>query len=351
MNFRKDKARLLTAAIGTPLRFARAALRAVDERTGRYLPAAVVIICVLLSFFPADVRAESISDIPAAFLDIGYGARPMGMGGAFVALADDANAVLWNPAGLVRLSESQLTGMYARQMGLVPYGFVGFAQPVSPRSSLGAGVISSGDDALHEMTVLLSAAHRLRPELSLGLSAKARMATYGNNPDGDWDPDGAGSRQVTGRALGFGFDLGLLYDLTDRTSLGVMWRDILAPVNWEAGNKAGTARGGGEGVPMALVMGTTHRWSEDVTMSLSLDRSLHQDGSDRLAAGYENRLWNLLFLRAGYGQEITADPDRLYTLGLGLEHDLGASWNLAFDFAYLFHDLADTPRVSLTLEF
>jgi hypothetical protein len=86
-------------------------------------------------------------------------------------------------------------------------------------------------------------------------------------------------------------------------------------------------------------------------MSLSLNRSLHSDGTDRLSAGYENRLWNLLVLRAGYGQEITADPERLYTLGLGLEHDLGSTWHLAFDFAYLFQDLANTPRVSLTAGF
>jgi hypothetical protein len=313
--------------------------------------ALLAALSILVLFIPAAVRAEPVSDLPAAFVDIGFGARPMGMGGAFVALADDANAVLWNPAGLVRLESSQLTGMYARQMGLIPYGFVGFAQPVSDRSSLGAGAVSSGDAALRETTALLSVAHRVRAGLSLGLSAKARMATYGNNPDGAWDPDGTGNRQVTGRALGFGIDLGLLYDLTDQTSFGLMWRDLLAPVSWDAVNEAGTARGGGEGVPMALVMGTAHRWSEDVTMTLSLDRSLHSDAADRLAAGYENRLWNLIALRAGYGQEIAADPDRLYSLGLGLEHDLSAAWHLAFDFAYLFHDLAGTPRVSLTMEF
>ena len=326
-------------------------LRAAVGWTGRCLPAFLAALFAMGLLGPAAVRAETVSDIPAAFVDIGYGARPMGMGGAFVALADDANAVLWNPAGLARLQNSQLTGMYARQMGLVPYGFMGFAQPVSPRSSLGAGVISSGDAALRETTALLSVAHRLRPGLCLGLSAKARMATYGNNPDGAWDPDGTGNRQVTGRGLGLGIDLGLLYDLTDRTSLGLIWRDILAPVSWQADNETGTARGGGEGVPMTLVMGTAHRWSEDVTMSLSLDRSLHQDAADRLAAGYENRLWDLIILRAGYGQEITADPDRLYSLGLGLEHDLSATWNLAFDFAYLFHDLANTPRISLTMGF
>ena len=315
------------------------------------LPAFLAALCALTLLFPIGAAAQAVSDIPAAFADIGYGARPMGMGGSFVALADDANAVLWNPAGLVCLRSSQLTGMYARQMGLIPTGFMGFAQPVSDRNSLGAGIISAGDAALREMTALLAVAHRLRPNLSLGLSVKARMATYGNNPEGSWDPDGGGSRQVTGRATGFGLDLGFLYHLTGRTSLGLMWRDILAPVDWDAGNEVGTALGGAEGVPMALVLGTAHRWSDEVTLSLSLDRSLHSDGYDRLAAGYESRLWDLLILRAGYGQEITADPDRLYALGLGLEHDLGTSWNLAFDFAYLFHELANTPRVSLTAEF
>jgi long-subunit fatty acid transport protein len=326
-------------------------IRSLPAAGRRFRWRAAAGLAVLLLCIPTAARSEPVSDIPAAFVDIGYGARPMGMGGAFVALADDANGVLWNPAGLVRLESSQLTGMYARQMGLIPYGFIGFAQPVSPRSALGGGAISSGDAALREMTALLAVAHRLRPGLSLGLSAKVRMATYGHNPDGAWDPDGSGNRQVTGRAAGFGLDLGVLYDLTGRTSLGLMWRDIFAPVSWEADNESGTAMGGGESVPMALVLGTAHRWSDQVTMSLSLDRSLHNDGNDRLAAGYENRLWNLLILRAGYGQEITADPDRLYTLGLGLEHDLSATWNLAFDFAYLFHDLADTPRVSLTVGF
>ena len=39
-----------------------------------------------------------------------YGARPMGMGGAFTAVADDANAPYWNPAGLALNPEVSITG-------------------------------------------------------------------------------------------------------------------------------------------------------------------------------------------------------------------------------------------------
>ena len=39
-----------------------------------------------------------------------FGARPMGMGGAFTAVADDANAAYWNPAGLALNPEVSVTG-------------------------------------------------------------------------------------------------------------------------------------------------------------------------------------------------------------------------------------------------
>jgi len=40
---------------------------------------------------------------------VGSGARAMGMGGAFIAIADDATAASWNPAGLVQLEKPELS--------------------------------------------------------------------------------------------------------------------------------------------------------------------------------------------------------------------------------------------------
>src|ERR1041384_8654190 len=50
----------------------------------------------------------------AAFLDTGWGARPVGMGGAFTAIADDSNSPLYNPAGLVQVQWNEISAMYAQ---------------------------------------------------------------------------------------------------------------------------------------------------------------------------------------------------------------------------------------------
>ena len=52
--------------------------------------------------------------INAAFKDSGWGARPVGMGGAFTAVSDDANGVLYNPAGIYRAKYRELNLMHAR---------------------------------------------------------------------------------------------------------------------------------------------------------------------------------------------------------------------------------------------
>ncbi len=49
--------------------------------------------------------------VQANFLETELGARAMGMGGAFVAVADDVTALHWNPAGLAELPGVQVFGM------------------------------------------------------------------------------------------------------------------------------------------------------------------------------------------------------------------------------------------------
>jgi hypothetical protein len=59
-------------------------------------------VAVAIGFLPYGATAAE----PAAFIEF---ARPLGMGGAFTAVADDQNAFFYNPAGMVMRTGSQFT--------------------------------------------------------------------------------------------------------------------------------------------------------------------------------------------------------------------------------------------------
>ncbi len=60
------------------------------------------LICIAVSI-PLSLGA-SVLEIPSSFNLVGSGARAIGMGGAFIAVADDATAASWNPGGLIHLT-------------------------------------------------------------------------------------------------------------------------------------------------------------------------------------------------------------------------------------------------------
>ncbi len=64
---------------------------------------AVLAVCLLM---PLTVVAGTDTNEAQVFI---RGIRPLGMGGAFVAVADDQNAVFYNPAGLTQRRGAQLT--------------------------------------------------------------------------------------------------------------------------------------------------------------------------------------------------------------------------------------------------
>ena len=66
------------------------------------------------------------------------GTRPLGMGGAFIAVADDANTITWNPAGLPALRRTEFTTTYADLYNLgITQSYIGFVRPFSDRIALG----------------------------------------------------------------------------------------------------------------------------------------------------------------------------------------------------------------------
>ena len=68
----------------------------------------IIILCLLL-FTDAFAQVENASSLNP----VGSGARAVGMGGAFIGVADDATAASWNPAGLIQLERPEVSAVYS----------------------------------------------------------------------------------------------------------------------------------------------------------------------------------------------------------------------------------------------
>lgn len=141
----------------------------------------IVAICLIIA-----CCLLSAARCNAAFQDIGWGARPYGMGGAFVALSDDGNASFWNPAGLDRLEQKELCFMYAKPyLGLegVDWGLLSFAyaHPVKQKK-LGVFGLNATSfniaDLYREYSFSLSYAWLVSPAVHGGLSVKYLYHQY-----------------------------------------------------------------------------------------------------------------------------------------------------------------------------
>lgn len=122
-----------------------------------------------------------------AFLKIGIGGRAIGLGGAYTAVAEDATAAYWNPAGLAFLRRSELSFTHNRWIQDVKSEFVGMAFPKG-KSSIGLSFISTNVDGIerrtkptvkpigiiqaHDIAAAISYSRKLSENLSWGITFK-----------------------------------------------------------------------------------------------------------------------------------------------------------------------------------
>jgi long-subunit fatty acid transport protein len=76
----------------------------------------MVLIFTVLVFSGGRLHAATLFQqvgVSSSPNPVGSGARAVGMGGAFIAIADDATAASWNPAGLIQLETPELSAVGA----------------------------------------------------------------------------------------------------------------------------------------------------------------------------------------------------------------------------------------------
>jgi hypothetical protein len=189
----------------------------------------------------------------AAFDDMGIGARPLGMGGAFVAVADDANASRHNPAGLGYMTTPEAGFTHVRMFsGMVNYNYAGLVLPLGSAGSFGAsfGMLSEESDIYSERNVAFSYSRKLIESLSLGANLKMLNTSF---DDGNfWVSENPYFAETS--VSGFTLDLGMLAMPVTGLNIGLSGENLIpADVSVSESEE--------EKVPMNLRLGLAYRLS------------------------------------------------------------------------------------------
>ena len=313
-------------------------------------PQTILIILIFL-FLCLPLRIEAgpgTTNFP--MIRVGAGARPMGMAGSFVALADDSNANLWNPAGLTQFNwpELSLTHMIYWQ-GITEETLVG-TYPITEDLRIGTGIQlinygdipktvekadgsfdvggSTGSFNPKDYLVGISTAYRLFDWMRIGVTGKYISSTI--------DDDKLDT---------FMGDLGLLFKFMSNPLPGM--NQLTFGFSYQNyGSKARDYQ-----MPQIIRAGLAAQWQiiwpRDLVTSLEIDYPMDTRNTKTLV-GAEYWIADVVAIRSGYKQGY--DIGNLY-FGAGVQlvySGTGYQIDYAFEPATVF---GSTHRITLTLRF
>lgn len=240
----------------------------------KHVKSPVIAIVLALTLASASFAADSTL-LGGSFTNSGISARAVGLGGAFTAIADDANASWWNPAGLALLGkEKSISATYIPQVYTDVKGLSDMLITYGQGDVYGFGALGgsirymnleipadyTGDTSYKwsEYTVLLSWAMQVEkylglskfayPKISLGVNLKY----FGNTTDLT-----LGADKIT--ASGYGADLALLLALKENLRIGLVGKNIVSQVAWNTGTK--------ESLPYEIAAGLYYGFTADFLVS------------------------------------------------------------------------------------
>jgi len=278
----------------------------------------------MLTINSAVCRAVSYYDDP---ISVGIGARPISMGKAFVAVADDPNAMFLNPAGLGTLKAWELSTMSLNLLDEYQYTMFCGVNP-TPSGVFGIGyvssrvggiIVSSGGttaDFYNQATVLSYGRdiEEYFPDTYAGASLKYYQKGY--------------SGGISASGSGYNIDLGLLYVPQKWMSYGLNLQNAIIGSQIIGDFES-------EEMPFITKIGASFYWMEhDVRFALDKDMFLSRANVPwPMHFGIEWRAQKNLLLRAGYDQVASAaeggDVTNNTSFGLGFEYS-GIKVDLAY---------------------
>lgn len=290
-----------------------------------------IISGLLILVAGSQVLAESLLNPGSAYLKIGLGARAVGLGSAFVAVADNSDAVFWNPAGLSQLENSHFVFTHTHWFQQVQYEALSGAQSLSDRLTFGVGL-----QFLHasEIERRFGPAD-IDPVNTFGTGQfAAKMALAGRLPSGlAWGLSGNFIQQQIDlqTAVGGSLDAGLLFNPAKsgfRTAVAVQhWGRPLKFYD-QRFNQPRTVRAGISQImfeQMLLLSGEV-TFIRDFLPRYELGSEVHFNLSEQANPP-------ALFFRIGYQWRQDDSNQTGHCAGLGFRIPVG-NWAYCVDYAY-----------------
>lgn len=247
------------------------------------------------------------------------GTRPIGIGGAFVGIADDINSLFYNPAGLGRLKRTEVTAMYDQQyigVGNLNYGYLGLVLPIGDLGGFGFSISQSYYELYQEYIGILSYGTKIsnNPLMFIGGNMKGFMKRYVANEYTRVDPYFSTYGYTK---TGVGYDISTLLFITKRLSLGVMIENIGEP---------DMALSAGEKVGVNAKLGIAYKIGK-ITPVVEVNiknKKVNGKQDINFLGGVEYKLSDDIVLRGG---------GNLYNLSVGVSYNIG---NPQFDYAFRY---------------
>lgn len=320
-----------------------------------------ILLTFLIIFSVVDIKAQLFPVLggqragisTAQFLKIGVGGRGSAMGDAFVAVANDASALYWNPAGMVQFPDNQVMFSHNNWVVDISHDFLGGVYHLDEANAFGLALTSlSMQDmkvttefapfgtgeyfGFSDIAIAFSYARRMTDKFSIGASVRYieetldKLKMRGVMIDlGTYYWTGLGSSRFAVTVSNFGNQLapdGEVVLIGNRTISE--WQSFSPPTIFRIG----------------FALEPYEDEEHKVTSSIQLNHP--NDNSENISLGTEYTWKNMLFLRGGY--KVNVD-EQDFSFGAGVKVPISIA-EFTFDYAYSnFSKLGSAHRFSIIL--
>jgi len=308
----------------------------------------------------------------APFLSIAQGARALGMGGAFVAVANDPSAMYWNPAGITDIEGIGFIVDHTTWIADINYEFIGATVALGNYGALGVNITASN---IGEMKVTTVDQQEGTGEI-FGVTDMAVGLSYGLKLTDafaiGFNPKFVYQRIWKMSANAFALDMGIKYRTPfEGVTLGMSISNFGTKMQMEGNNAIVSYDPDPEGsgnngrIPANL---STDEWELPLNfrvgigyniplgglgkMVLALDAMHPSDNYESVNIGGEYVFDDFIYLRGGMKSLFQKDSEETYTFGFGIKQFLIGNLQFSVDYAWQeFNRLKNAQKFSFGINF